>query len=208
MKNKSKKRIRVIGITGGFAGGKTTVASMFAKLGARPIDADKIYHQLIKPGRPLYKKIVSIFGREILTKNRQIDRKKLAKLVFDNAKVLKKLCQLTHPAVIKKIKLELSKLKKARNKQVAVIDAPLLIEAGLAKMIDSLIVVKTSQQKQISRCRKHFRAPGAEIIKRIKAQLPLRKKISLADYVVDNDGTLPQTRKQVRNIWKQLKNEK
>lgn len=205
MKDDSKK-ILVLGITGSFGGGKTTLAGMFKSLGASVIDADKIYHRLISPGTSVYKRVVSIFGREILKKNRQIDRKKLAQVAFNNRASLKRLSQITHPAIIRKIKIELSKLKRAKGFKMAVIDAPLLIEAGSLEMVDKLIVVKTAGRNQIARCKRHWKLSRAKIAQRIKSQAPLKEKIKLADYAIDNNGTLRETREQVKNIWKKIKN--
>jgi len=197
-----RKKLQVLAVTGSFAGGKTTCARMFKNLGASVVDADKIYHRLIRPGRPLYKKIASVFGREILNKNKQIDRKRLGKIVFSNRRSLKRLTGITHPAVIRKMRSEVSRLKKAASGRIIIIDAPLLIEAGLAKMADRLVVVKTGRKNQIKRCKKQWGMSAAEATKRIKLQLPLKEKTKLADYVVDNNGTLRQTREQVQDIWR------
>ena len=175
---------------------------MFKGLGASVIDADKIYHQLISPGTSLYQRVISIFGREILKRNRRIDRKKLAQAVFNSRTSLKKLSQITHPAIISKMKIKLSKLKRAKGAKMAVIDAPLLIEAGSLEMVDKLIVIKTSGRNQIARCKRCWKLSRAEIVRRIKSQAPLKEKIKLADYVIDNNGTLRETREQVEDIWK------
>ena len=97
---------------------------------------------------------------------------------------------------------DISRLKKAASGRIIVIDAPLLIEAGLAKMADKLIVLKTSRKNQIKRCKRQWGMSAAEATKRIKLQLPLKEKIRLADYVIDNNGTLRQTREQVEDIWR------
>ena len=204
MKSKLEKKILVLGITGSFGAGKTTVALMFKRLGVSVIDADRIYHQLIKPGTLVYKGIVSAFGREILEKNKQIDRSKLAKLVFSKKEALKRLSQITHPAIIKRMSFKLSKLKRSQRRKIIVIDAPLLIEAGKISMVDKLIVVKTSKKNQIARCRRRFGISRDGVIKRIRTQAPLTEKIRLADYVIDNNGMLQQTREQVKNIWEKL----
>lgn len=198
------KKLQVLAVTGSFAGGKTTCARMFKNLGASVVDADKIYHQLIRPQRPLYKSIVSVFGREILNKNEQIDRKRLGRIAFNNRRSLKRLSGITHLAVIRKMRNEISRLKKVASGRIIVIDAPLLIEAGMARMADKLVVLKTSRKNQIKRCKRQWGMSAAETTKRIKLQLPLKEKIRLADYVIDNNGTLQNTRKQVKNIWKQL----
>lgn len=199
-----KKRTLVLGVTGSFASGKTTVAWMFQTLGASRIDADRIYHELIRPPGSLYKKIISSFGREILGKTRQIDRKKLGKIAFSKRGDLRRLTQITHPGIIRKIREKNSQLKRTKKCRIIVIDAPLLIEAGLISLMDKLIVVKANKKNQISRCKKRKGLSRVEVIKRIRRQIPLTKKIKLADYVIDNNGTLKQTREQVRNIWKKL----
>ncbi len=200
-----KSRVIVLGITGSFASGKTTVARMFKRLGAGVINADRIYHDLIKPKKNLYKKIVSAFGKEILQKNGQIDRRKLGRIVFySNPLGLKRLCRITHPAIIRKMKNKLSQLKHAGKGRIIIIDVPLLIEAGLIKMADKLIVVKTSRDRRIKRvsiCRGISRK---EAIRRIKAQVSEAKKIEYADYVIDNNGSFKETEQQVENIWQQL----
>lgn len=199
-----KNKVLVLGVTGGFGSGKTTVAGMFKTLGAIGLDADKIYHELIKPKGLLYKRIISSFGREILGNHNKINRKKMAKLVFGKREALEKLCRLTHPVVIKKIRFNLSILKRANACGPIVIDAPLLIEAGLLDAVDKLIVVKIDKKKQLARCKKERGLSCNEALRRIRAQAPMAKKIKLADYVVDNNGTLKQTREQVREIWKQI----
>jgi dephospho-CoA kinase len=201
-----KKKKIILGITGNFGCGKTTVAQMFIHLGAWVIDVDKIYHELIRPKGALYKKIISEFGQEILADNKNIDRKKLGNIVFWKKKALKSLSQITHPLIIKKIRAELSRIMKTKKYRVVIIDAPLLIEADLLNIFDAIIVVKTNQKMQIERCVRQRRMKRADIIQRIRNQIPLAKKVSLADYVIDNNGTLQQTKKQVEDIWRKVIN--
>ena len=202
---KIKRKPLVLGITGSFASGKTTVAKMFKELGVFVIDVDKIYHQLIKPKGPVYKRIVDSFGVAILKKNMEIDRIKLGKMVFGKKELLENLCKITHPAIIKKIEDELYNLNKMKNKNIIAIDAPLLIEAGMDKRVDKLIAVKIKRQLQFLRSKKKRGLHGAELIARIKSQIPLAKKIKLADYIIDNNGSLEQTLKQVKAILNDLK---
>ena len=198
---RNKKRV-ILGITGTFGSGKSTVANMFKSFGAELIDADKIAHRVIRPGSGIYKKIINAFSRSILKKNKSIDRRKIAKVVFKDKKLLQKLNQIIHPEVIKIIKNQIC----ASTKGIVVLDAPLLIEAGLERLVDKLIVVSIHKKKQIERALKKASLSEADILKRIKAQIPLKDKIRLADFVIDNSGTIGKTRKQVasirRLVWK------
>ncbi|NQT00103.1 MAG: dephospho-CoA kinase [Candidatus Omnitrophica bacterium] len=194
----------IVGITGSYKSGKTTCCKMFNSLGAVTIDADKIYHQLLKTSTILRKKIISAFGKQVLNSNQEIDRKKLAKVVFADKRALKKLTQITHPVIIRELKDKTAEYKKTNEGRVLIIDAPLLIEAGSIKLVDKLVVVKANKCEQIKRARGKAKISKAEIIGRINAQLAQKAKIKLADYVIDNNGSLKQTRAQVKNIWQQI----
>jgi len=190
----------IIGVTGSFGSGKTTVARMFKVLGAKIIDADIIARSVIRPGTRIYKKIIATFGRGILKKDKKIDRAKLANIVFNNKERLKLLNEIVHPPVIRIIKGRLQ----VKSKGAIVLDAPLLIEAGLLNLVDKLIVVKTDRKLQIKRLLDKSLLSKSEISKRIKAQVSLRKKIRLADFVIDNSATLKTTKKQAQKIWAEL----
>ena len=196
-----RKTPLILGLTGGIATGKTTVAKMFLSLGAKVIDADRISHRLMDENEKLKKILTSTFGKDILDEKGRIKRKELAGLTFGNPAALRRLNKIMHPAIISRIKKELKE-----NKQgVTVLDAPLLIEAGLGDIVDNLIVVKADERIQVSRCRQKTGASEQEIKKRIQAQVPLSEKIAAADYVIDNNGCLDETRKQVEQIWGCLK---
>ncbi len=192
----------ILGLTGSFGSGKTMVAKIFKSFGAKVIDADKIAHRIIKPQSQIYQKIISIFGKNILKKNKTIDREKLAQIVFNNKNLLKKLNQIMHPQIIKIIK---SQIKNYKSK-IIILDAPLLIEAGLANLVDKLIVVKAKKKEQIERLQAKLPLQKREILKRIKAQIPLQDKVRLADFVIDNSATIKNTKRQVaqirRVLWK------
>ena len=189
-----------IGLTGSFGTGKTTVARMFQKCGAKVLDADKIAHDLMGRHSRSFKKILRSFGPEILTHG-QINRKKLGKAVFRDERLLKRLTAILHPEVILEIKKNIAHARK--NKPVIVIDAPLLIEAGIHRFSDILIVVKADRSQQLLRLKKRG-IPRAEALRRIKVQMPLAAKIRMADIVIDNRGNLNQTKKQVEEIWQRL----
>jgi dephospho-CoA kinase len=190
----------VIGVTGSLGSGKTTVARMFALLGARVIDADRIAHRLLRPGSGVYRSIIKNFGPGILAEDKTIERRRLARLVFDNPRLLRKLNRIVHPAVTVSIRKKIAGSKKT----IFVLDAPLLIEAGLKKEVDVLIVVKSARKKQIERLLKKRICNKAQILKRIRSQMALSKKMRLADFIIDNDGSKTKTRMQVKRIYRAL----
>ena len=191
----------VIGLTGSFGTGVTFVASIFKSLGAEVIDADRIAHEVIKKGTAVYKRIIRHFGKNLLDVNGNIDRRTLSAIVFNDKDKLHKLNAIIHPEVIKEIK---ERAKKARHDKVVIIDAPLLIEANLGRFVDKLIVVKSSTAKQIKRSVKKFGLKSEEVMKRIKNQIPLERKIAMADFVIDNDRARSETKRQVIKIWREI----
>lgn len=195
----------VVGVTGGIVSGKTTVAQIFKKLGAKIIDVDLIAREIVQPSKKAWKRIVKNFGKEILKDNQQIDRKKLGKIVFSNQVKRNLLNKITHPIIIEVIKKQLSQIRQQANKDViCIVDAPLLFEAHLTEMMDKTIVVYISEKEQIIRLLKRNGISKDEAIKRIKAQMPLKEKISLADYVIDNSKSPEDTEKEVFQIWEML----
>lgn len=197
--NSNRKKL-ILGLTGSFGSGKTIVAKIFRTYGAKIIDADTIAHKLLKPQNKIYKKIISTFDESIVAKNKTIDREKLAYLVFNNKALLKKLNRITHPEIIRIMKGQIKK----SSKKTIILDAPLLIEAGLKKWVDKLIVVKIKRKNQIERILKKSNLTKQEILRRIKSQLPLQDKVRRADFVIDNNGTLKSTKRQVEQIRRQL----
>jgi dephospho-CoA kinase len=191
----------VIGLTGSFGTGKTFTASIFRSLGAVVLDADRIAHSALKSGTPTYTRIVKLFGKRILKRNLDIDRKRLASIVFQNRHSLDELNSIVHPEVVKYIR---QRIMDAGPKDIVVIDAPLLIEANLMNLANRLVVVKASEKVQIARCMKKFGMTKKECLNRIGNQMPLKKKIEVADFVIDNDGTRADTRKQVMEIWRKV----
>ena len=169
----------IVGLTGSLGTGKTTVAGMFRRLGAYVIDADRIVHGILDKAA----------------------RKKIASFVFDDRKSIQKLCGLIHPFVKEEIARE---IRKNKAKKIIVIDAPLLFESGLHKKCQATVVVKASLNKQIERGCKKLHICKNEAVKRIRFQMPLREKISMADFVIDNNGTRQKTWRQVKQVWHAL----
>lgn len=193
----------VIGLTGNFGTGKTTVASLFAELGAKVIDTDKMAHRLMREDRACTKKIIKEFGKSILTLG-HIDRKKLGDIVFVDSRRLKKLERIIHPKIIKEIKDKIAIYGKKRKGKVLVIDVPLLFESGLDKHVDVIIAVKADLEKQIQRTMKCLSLTRQEISNRIHAQMPMKEKLLLSDIIIDNRGTIQRTKSQVKKIWQEL----
>lgn len=191
----------IVGLTGSFGAGKTFTASIFRGLGAKIIDADKLAAKALLKGSPAYKKAVALFGADIADKDGGINRRRLADIVFDSPDNLTRLNEIVHPEVIKEIKRE---IKKTKGVRAIIIDAPLLIEAGLLGLVDKLVVVRASKINQVKRGMKKFGIKRADVLKRIAGQMPLEEKVKLADFVVDNDGAKSNTRKQVERIWEEI----
>ena len=196
----------IIGLTGGIVGGKSTAASMFKDLGAKIVDVDKIGHSVILPHRPAWKKIIRLFGKDFLRNDLTIDRGKLSKIVFTNQTLLKKLNEITHPEIIKVIKKEinLAKNKTYNQEKILIIDAALIYEAKMDRLMDKIIVVYINEDEQAKRLIKRNDLSKEEALQRIKSQMPIKEKIKMADYLIDNSSSLCKTKKQVEKIWQEL----
>ena len=194
--------MRIVGLTGGFGSGKSFIASLFKRLGAKVIDADKLGHKALRKRSTAYKRVVAAFGKKVLKADLSINRKALAGIVFADRKSLAKLNRIVHPGIIREIA---KRAQISAKSEVLIVDAPLICETNITGLMNALIVVKASKKNQIERCSKKFGMRQEDIRKRIACQMPLNRKIRYADHIVDNNGTKKDTEKQVRNIWKELK---
>jgi dephospho-CoA kinase len=196
----------IIGLTGGIVSGKSTVARMFKDLGAKIVDADKLGHKVILPQGAAWKRIIKIFGKDILQKDQTINRKKLGKIVFANQNLLKKLNKITHPEIIKLIKKEISLAKddSKEEKKILIIDAALIYETKIDRLMDKIIVVYLDEEEQLKRLIKRNNLSEKEALQKIKSQIPLKEKIEIADYVIDNSNSLDKTKEQVETIWQEI----
>lgn len=189
----------IIGITGGLATGKSTVADMFVARGAVKIDADAIAHDVLEKDAGVIKSVIAAFGDDIVAAGK-IDRRKLAARVFSDKDGLARLSNIMHPAIIRGMNETLSVIKEG----TVVIDAPLLIEAGLTGMVDVVVLVTASRDTQIKRATERgISKDEAEAI--IANQMPLSEKEKLADHIIDSDKEIDTTKKGVDGIWKKTR---
>jgi dephospho-CoA kinase len=205
-----------VGLTGGIASGKTVVGEMFVALGAHLVQADRIAHQLMLPGQPVYNDVVRHFGGGILNPDLSVNRAKLAEAAFGSAgpassaalSRVQELNRIVHPAVIRSQDEWMEEMGRQDPHAVAIVEAALILEAGAAKRFDRLIVVTCSDEQRIARFAARQKldldAARKEVERRMAAQLPEAEKIKAADYVIDNSGSLDHTREQVRQVWQKL----
>jgi dephospho-CoA kinase len=196
--------MKVFGLTGGIASGKGVVAQMLEKLGAAVIDADKIGHEILSPGKPAWQELVECFGESILKPDRTIDRKRLADIVFADADARGKLNSITHPRIVEEIKARMVDLQLS-GCPIAIIEAALIGESGGTMGLDGIIVVYASPETQVGRLMKRDGVSEEEALDRIKAQMPASEKKKLADYLIDNSGSIEETRTQVETLWRKLR---
>ena len=193
-----------VGLTGGIASGKSTVARILVEKGARLIDFDELSHAVEEPDGSVWKEIVRHFGDEILQADRTIDRRKLGDIVFADREKLDLLNRLVHPAVFKEWHRRIEEIRKVQPDAIVLSDVPLLIEAGMKPMVDLVLLVYVPPEEQIARlmARNGYSREDAE--KRIASQMPIGEKLPYADIVVRNDGSQETTRKALNAIWAEL----
>ena len=194
----------VVGLTGGMCCGKTTVSSMFAELGCLIIDADLISRKLVEPGEPSYKQIVRFFGKEILQKDKTLDRKKLGAIIFEDPAKRKLLNSILHPSIIKEEERLIREAREKGTHTIAIVSAALMIETGNYKAFKKVIVVHCNRELQIERIMKREKISRREAIQRITSQLTTREKKKHADYLINTSGPFTQTRKQVVQVYQKL----
>ena len=205
-----------VGLTGGIAAGKSVVGEMFVAQGARLVQADRIAHSLMRPGEAVYNEVVRHFGREILNPDGSVNREKLAEAAFGSSTApegkrmarIEELNRIVHPAVIRSQDEWMQQMGIQDRHAVAIVEAALLLEAGAAKSFDRMIVVTCRAEQRVERFAARLRidldTARKEVERRMAAQIPDEEKIKAADYVIDNSGSLDQTREQVGTVWQQL----
>lgn len=197
-----------VGLTGGVACGKSAVGQMFVARGARLVQADQIAHQLMQPGQAVYIEVVKHFGPAVVQPDGSIDRKKLADAAFGSGRI-QELNRLVHPAVIAQQERWMEETGAREPSAVVIVEAALILEAGVQRRFDKLVVVTCRPEQKVERFarRQNLDAAAArrEVERRSAAQWPDEKKIAAADYVIDNSGTLAQTERQVETVLGELR---
>ena len=203
-----------IGLTGGIASGKSAVGEMFVKLGAELIRADDIAHELMQPGQTVYHEVVRRFGGDIVNTDGSINRPRLASLAFgtaDGAARVEELNAIVHPAVIKREDEWMEEIGRGDPAAIAIVEAALILEAGVAERFDRLIVVTCRPEQRVERFATRLgiseEAARAEVTRRMAAQIPDVEKIKAADFVIDNSGSLDATEEQVQQVFAALRAE-
>lgn len=194
----------VLGITGNIASGKSSVARELAHRGAVVVDADQLAREVVEAGSSTLKKMVKVFGTEILQNDGNLNRDRLGQMVFADVQVRAILDRIVHPEIAKKSIERLQELKKRIDIPLIVYEAPLLFEVGAESRVDKVLVVKIDPEEQLQRlmARDGLDAVGAQ--QRMTAQMQQQKKIAQADFVIDNSGTVAETLKQIDILWPQL----
>lgn len=193
-----------IGLTGGIASGKSWVASQLRELNFRVLDADRLGHQLIEPGAAAYDDVVLEFGNEILRADNSIDRKKLGAIVFAHPQRLKKLNSILHPKIEAAMNLQFEKWKAEGISDPVFVEAALLVEAGMHKRLDGLVVVWCRPKDQVARLLARGMSEE-EARHRIALQMPNEEKLKYATYKIDTSGTMQYTQEQVAALGKTLR---
>ena len=192
----------VLGLTGSFGSGKTTVARMFEQAGAKVIDADAIARRVVAPGSPALREIADLVGHEILTSDGQLDRPALAERIFRDETLRRKVNAIVHPRVRE---IELEQLGRLSDEPLVVLSVPLLLENEMEDLVDYVVVVAVDESVRRERLRRAGRWTDKQIAARLAAQMPQEEKVARADFVIDNSGSLAQTRQQVEAVLQALK---
>ena len=191
----------VIGVTGTIGSGKTSVCRFFQELGATIIDADAIGREVVEKDQGTFHALVVAFGREILNEDGTLNRRRLGRLAFGNPAMRQKLNTIVHPALLKRLREEVDT---AQRLGPVVVDAALILEWGLQSEFDALVVVTADHDIQVERVVDQRDWSREEVTLRLKSQIPSEEQVGYADYVIVNNGTLEDLRRQVVEVWKKI----
>jgi dephospho-CoA kinase len=185
--------VKIIGLTGGIASGKSTVARTLKDLGVILIDADDVAHSIIEPSKPAWNDIVKVFGKEILNPDLSINRAKLGEIVFNNADKMEELNLIVHPRVMEEHQHELQQIEKEHPDAIVVLDVPLLFETHMEQLCNEVWVVWLDRETQIERLMSRNNYNREQAVARINSQMSLDEKAKRADVVIDNSKSIEET---------------
>jgi dephospho-CoA kinase len=194
----------IVGLTGSVGTGKSTVTNFFRQMGAYVIDWDELAREVVHPHSKAWKEIVEYFGKDFLNEDLTINRQKLAEIVFSDREKVTKLNQMVHPEVFKEDERITNEIKSLDPDALIIKDIPLLFELTRPVLVDKIVVVSASEQTQLRRLEEKGMS-REDVQSRIKSQLPLEEKIKSADFVINNDGSLEETKRQVEEIYSLLR---
>lgn len=195
----------IAGLTGGIASGKSTVAGMLAEAGAQIIDADKIAREVVEPGAPAYDEIVAFFGHGILLVDGTIDRKGLGDIIFNDPERKARLNAIVHPRVFRRTDQRIAEITAKSPNAVLILDIPLLLDTRMERDLAEIIVVYVPQALQLQRLMDRDKIGADAALARIRSQMPIEEKRRLATIVIDNSGSLADTRRQSLDVFQRLK---
>ncbi len=193
----------VIGLTGGIASGKSAVSEILVELGAVVIDADKIGHETFRPSSDAWREVVAAFGSGILGENKEIDRSKLADIVFHNPEALERLNSIMHPLMHRTVEQRIEALR-GQGVEVVILEAALLIEANWTDLVAQVWVVVASDSEVIDRLRTQKGFTEEQAKARIGAQMPVAQRSKYADVVIENNSDLDSLRKSIDGLWQKF----
>jgi dephospho-CoA kinase len=194
----------ILGITGNIASGKSLIAKAFAEKGAALVDADQLAREIVAPGSRVLQQLIERFGAAILGKGGEMNRERLAEIVFADPAAREALNRITHPAIAELAIKRLQQLRVNPEVPLVVYEAPLLFEAGAETRVDRVLVVKVDPLQQLQRLMARDGLDEAAARQRIAAQMPQQQKLARADYVIDNSGSIEAALRQVAELWERL----
>lgn len=196
--------MKIIGLTGGIATGKSIVSSVFRELGAIILDADVIARLVVLPHQPAWEDIVDFFGPEVVNEDQSLDRTKIGEIVYNNPDSLKELNRFTHPRIMQYYKDELRRIKTEQPDAIVVLEVPLLYETNMDKLCQQVVVVYVDRETQIKRLMKRDNMSYVDAVRRVDAQMSMDEKVRRADFVIDNRGSIVETKEKATRYYNEI----
>jgi len=195
--------MKVIGLTGGIGSGKSTVSQLLHELGAVVLDADRIGHEAYKPNTETWLEVVSVFGRQILTSNGEIDRRRLAQIVFSDPESLARLNQIVHPRMYEMMKTKIEEFRR-QGVKVVVLEAAILLEADWTPLVDEVWVTVAPEHEVVKRTVERTGLPEEQVIARIRSQLSSEERTKHANVIINNDGSIDELKVKIKELWDRI----